>query len=124
MEQLHAPQVLLEPGGKVVGGVAGNGQNGAARPLQHPAPGQEGLIAPLGIAAQNGPGTVGDPGIVVNQRGEMVLVLVGVGIVHDALAQLQRGLGAHAAQDTQLRSVVCHGLLLSVGQLAFSMELA
>ena len=93
--------IPLEAVGKVVGGVAGDGQGGAAAPLQQSGPVQQAAVAALRVPAQDGGGAVGHGGIAPDQGGQVLLVAGGVGTVQNPLVEVLGGLGPHAAQNTK-----------------------
>ena len=91
----------LEPVGEVVGGVAGDGQHGAAPPLQQAGPLQQPPVAALRVAPQDGGGAVGHGGVAPDQGGQVLLVAGGVGAIQNPLVEVLGGLGPHAAQDAE-----------------------
>ena len=94
-------QLALKPVGKVVGGVAWNGQHGAATLFQQLGSRQQPLVAALRIAPQNGGGAVGNGGIAPDQGGQMLLVTGGIGAVQHPLIKVLGGLRAHTAQNAK-----------------------
>ena len=109
--------LLLHPVQKEVGGVAGDGDDGATGPLQQAGVGQEPLIdrLPVGLGAQDGGGPVGHLAVRQDQGVHVVLVTPGVGAVNDKLVEGVGGLRAHAAQDAE--TLVHWGPLPFVGEL-------
>ena len=95
--------LLLDPVQEVVGGVAGDGDDGAPRPLQQLGVGQEPAVHPLpgGLGAQNGGGAVGHVAVRQDQCVDVLLVPLGVGPVNDELIEGVGSLRPHAAQDTE-----------------------
>lgn len=87
-------QLLLEPVGKKMGVLQGDGQHGAAAALQQPGVGQKPLIAALRIPAQDGGGAIGHTSVAEDQGGQVFLVAGGVGAVQDALVKILGGLGS------------------------------
>ena len=87
----------LEPVDKVVGGVAGDGQHGAPRPLQQFGPGQEGGIDRLRLVwgTQDTGGAVGDFRVAPDEHPQVLLVGFGLGAVNDPLVKGVGGLGTH-----------------------------
>ena len=94
-------QLSLEPVGKVMGGVAGDGQHRAARPLQELGVRQQMLVDGLRLVwgAQDAGGTVGNLRIAPDEHPQVLLVGLGLGAVDDPLVKGIGGLGAHTAQD-------------------------
>ena len=91
-------QLGLEPVGKVVAGVAGDGQVGAAGGFQELGAGQQVLKDFLLPSAQDAGGAVGDLGVAPDEHPQVLLVGLGLGAVDDPLVKGVGGLGSHAPQ--------------------------
>lgn len=87
---------------KVVGGVAGDGDGGAAATLQQLGVPKEPLIQGLGVPGKDGGGAVGHFGVGQDESGQVLLVTAGLGAVQHILIEDLGGLGAHAPQNAQL----------------------
>ena len=98
MEDGHA-DVPLQPVYEVVGGVAGDGDGGAAAVFQHPGVSQQAGVQLLRVAGQDGGGAVGHFGVGQDEGGQVILIPGGVGAIQHELVKHLGGLGAHAAQD-------------------------
>ena len=88
-------QLSLEPVGKVMGGVAGDGQHRAARPLQELGVRQQMLVGGLRLVwgAQDAGGAVGNLRIAPDEHPQVLLVGLGLGAVDDPLVKGIGGLG-------------------------------
>ena len=87
---------------KVVGGVAGDGDGGAAAVLQQLGVSKQPLIQGLGVPGKDGGGAVGHFGVGQDESGQVLLVTAGFGAVQHILIEDLGGLGAHAPQNAQL----------------------
>ena len=85
--------LLLDAVHEVVGGVAGDGDDGAAALLQQAGVGQQALVHRLGVPGEDGGGPVRDPGVRQDQGGQMLLVAGGLCPVQHVLIEHLGGLG-------------------------------
>ena len=95
------PDFLLDPVQEKVGRIAGYRNGVTAAVLQQLRPGQHPVIDRLCLSAQNRRRPVGHIRVGENHRGQMLLVLMGVGPVQDELVKIIGGLGAHPPQNAQ-----------------------
>ncbi len=93
--------LLLDAVHEVVGGVAGDGQHGAALPLQQAGAGEQPGKNRLRLPGEDGPGAVGHPSVAPDQGGHVLLVPGCIGLVQDPLVKDLGGLGAHPPQNAQ-----------------------
>ena len=108
----------MEPVCKIVGGVAGDGQHGAALPLQQPGIRQQPLVYRLGLAGEDGLGAVGHSRVAPDQGGQVLLVPTGVGLVQNALVKDLGGLRSHAAEDAEARLLCSHTIPFAVSSVS------
>ena len=96
MDDGHA-DVTLQPVGKVVGGVAGDGDGGAAASFQKLRAIQQPRVNLLLLPGQDGRRAVGHLRVAEDEGGQVLLVPLRVGAVEDALVENLCGLRPHAA---------------------------
>ena len=107
--------LLLDAVHEVVGGVAGDGDDGAAALLQQAGVGQQALVHRLGVPGEDGGGPVRDPGVRQDQGGQMLLVAGGLCPVQHVLIEHLGGLGPHPTQHAQLGLPGLSGALGAAG---------
>ena len=85
---------------KVVGGIAGDGDCGAAAALELPGVRKKPAVTLLGVSPQDGRRSVRHGGIAEDEGGQVLLVGGRVGPIQNPLVKHLGGLRTHAAQNT------------------------